>query len=167
MKQRYFTLVELLVTLAIIGILAALTMGSVNRARESARRSRCLANLSQLGIGLEMYGQDHRYVLPVCAGSQDPHAGQEIRSVLLGYVSGNNGVFRCPSDLRAESLRSGSSYDWNTLANGRKMDEKTLKVLAFELPVMADYDNFHGKAGRPDAKNWLYLPVRIQKQIKR
>ena len=86
--------------------------------------------------------------------------------MLLPNFSGSEDVFRCPSDAEY-AQRSGGSYDWNTLANGQKMDEKTLRILDFSMPVMGDYDNFHGDAGERNAKNWLYLPAEIQKQLKR
>lgn len=52
---RGFTLVELLATIAIIGLLVALLMPAIQSARESARRTHCGNNLRQLGIGILNY----------------------------------------------------------------------------------------------------------------
>ena len=165
-KIQSFTLIELLIIIAIIAILASILLPALNAAREKGRRATCVSNLKQIGAGLEMYGQANRFCLPTCGGSQDPAAGPTIREVLLPNLSGSEDVFRCPSDAEY-AARSGGSYDWNTLANGQKMDEKTLRILDFSMPVMGDYDNFHGDAGERNAKNWLYLPAEIQKQLKR
>ena len=62
-----FTLVELLVVIAILGVLLAIFMPAMNSARESARRAACAKNLSQVGIALGCYSNNHHDVLPIGA----------------------------------------------------------------------------------------------------
>ena len=63
-----FTLVELLVVLAIIGALVALLLPAVQRARESARRAHCQNNLRQLGVALTHYEAMRRSFPVGCVG---------------------------------------------------------------------------------------------------
>ena len=61
-----FTLVEILVVLAIIGILAAILFPVFGRARDSAKRASCASNLKQLGLAFQQYTKDYgdRYPFP-------------------------------------------------------------------------------------------------------
>lgn len=57
--RKAFTLIELLVVIAIISILSAILFPVFARARENARRSSCMSNMKQIGLGIMQYVQDY------------------------------------------------------------------------------------------------------------
>jgi prepilin-type N-terminal cleavage/methylation domain-containing protein len=64
-RWKAFTLLEVLVTVAVIAILAVLLLTSVGRAKNKAKETVCLNNLKQVGLGLALYLGDNSQTLPL------------------------------------------------------------------------------------------------------
>jgi prepilin-type N-terminal cleavage/methylation domain-containing protein len=80
-----FTLVELLVVIAVIGILIALLLPAVQAAREAARRASCRNNLKQIGLAVQQYAEANRHLPPPTTGRQfEPLGGVFV--ALLPYL---------------------------------------------------------------------------------
>jgi prepilin-type N-terminal cleavage/methylation domain-containing protein len=91
-KRKGFTLIELLVVIAIIAILAAILFPVFARARENARRTSCMSNLKQIGLGIAQYTQDYDEKLL----SQTISTGQHFGYILQPYLKSQQ-IFVCPS----------------------------------------------------------------------
>lgn len=126
LSKRAFTLIELLVVIAIIAILAAMLFPVFARARESARRTSCTANLRQQGQAFAMYVQDYDERFPTCNFSDTttgfPPAvhkdgsGNPIYQVdlLQPYVK-NRGIFFCPTMRGQPGRAQNYPTDYNFL----------------------------------------------------
>ena len=64
-KLRAFTLLEILVVVAIIGIVAALLLPAIAKTKAKAKRAQCLNNLKQIGISFHSFGHDHNDKFPM------------------------------------------------------------------------------------------------------
>ncbi len=91
--NKGFTLIELLVVIAIIGILAGILLPVLSRARESARKTQCMSNVKQIGMGLIMYANENDENFP----SSSANAMLSLNLLYPDYVSDPR-TFNCPSD---------------------------------------------------------------------
>ena len=73
-----FTLIEMLVVIAIIGILTALLLPAVNSAKLHAKRIACVNNLRQTGLGFQMFANDHNGKLPMQVSNRDGGTAESV-----------------------------------------------------------------------------------------
>ena len=94
-----FTLIEILVVIAIVAILAGIAWPVVEHAKESGRRSACVSNLHQIGTASVAYLQDYddRTVPALQGPYNDPRAPAWADS-FYSYTR-NGQVFQCPSNI--------------------------------------------------------------------
>jgi prepilin-type N-terminal cleavage/methylation domain-containing protein/prepilin-type processing-associated H-X9-DG protein len=107
-RKRGFTLVELLVVVAVIALLAALLFPALAGARDKARQATCVSNLKQIGLAAALYIQDYDEHYPLGhSPTSDPITraddnGYEMHFIDLmrPYIKNNRneGVWRCPND---------------------------------------------------------------------
>jgi len=163
-----FTLVEILVVIAIIGILVALLLPALGRAKGKAHDINCVSNLRQLGIAISLYADEHDGKLP--AAEQRPtnpidpaNPLPRISDVIAPQLGSSNSlVFRCPQDHLGYFEKEGSSYEWAYLLNGKSLEQievgpawAKFPLAGGDAPLLFDYENFHigSTNGR---KNVLY-----------
>ena len=100
-KFRGYTLLEILVVIAIVGILAGLLIPAVLSARQSAQRTACSSNLRQLGMAFQLYAQNHgdRFPHEDAGSAGDYPTGFCWFDLLDGYLTGQNlsRLKQCPS----------------------------------------------------------------------
>jgi prepilin-type N-terminal cleavage/methylation domain-containing protein/prepilin-type processing-associated H-X9-DG protein len=117
-SRRAFTLIELLVVIAIIAILAAILFPVFAQAREQARKTSCLSNIKQWGLGQLMYQQDYdeNFVMAWSAIPFYRDNGAVYRpytpwtGLVQPYIK-NKSLGTCPDFTQGGSLSGGLDKD--------------------------------------------------------
>lgn len=111
MRRTAFTLVEMMVVVAVIGILVGLALPAIHMAREAARATQCASNLRQFGIGMtaRTTGRDGAY----CSGNFNWEQDGAVDAV--GWVSDMVDHGYLPSQMRCPSSPASLSATYNQL----------------------------------------------------
>jgi prepilin-type N-terminal cleavage/methylation domain-containing protein len=133
MPGRGFTLIELLVVISVIALLVGIVMPSLGSARQTARRTKCTANLRSIGQGFSMYLKDSKDRFPAVrplqgsepGGGNDPSLLDLIADYLDAEVPRRDGgpgsrdtdfivndPFRCPADVAGGGAKGNLKPVW-------------------------------------------------------
>jgi prepilin-type N-terminal cleavage/methylation domain-containing protein len=107
-KRCGFSLVELVITLAIIALLIGILLPALARARATQRRTTCLSNLHQIATAFTLYAQDNNGYGP------NDYAEQTWDALIWTYLKIES-VYLCPDDEDGYDEDFGTSYEWRDL----------------------------------------------------
>ncbi|MBN8246389.1 MAG: prepilin-type N-terminal cleavage/methylation domain-containing protein [Verrucomicrobia bacterium] len=162
---RGFTLVELLVTLALIGLLAALLLPALSRATTRSRQVACIGNLRQIGIAFHVFAHEHGGQFPQQVSTNGGGALEVSRTpepwwnVILPSVApflavsnelGNLKVLQCPAVRRLappEASGAGRSTDFAAVAGAVWGDPTSALVLDRNVDRVRTRRSTNGLAG--------------------
>lgn len=121
-----FTLVELLIVIGILGLLAGLLLPSLARAKRQTKVTVCLNNLRQIGMGIQMFVDDHNQKFPgglggheiakefACGMSDLDRFMEMTNRPLFQYIAPYTEVWHCPED-KGQDFRPDGPYFGPTL----------------------------------------------------
>jgi prepilin-type N-terminal cleavage/methylation domain-containing protein/prepilin-type processing-associated H-X9-DG protein len=169
-RERAFTLIELLVVIAIIGILASMLLPTLGRAKEKGHAIACTSNLRQLGMAMQMYGDDNEERLPTAHGVIPFNSTSPVAWVvpLRDYYKNTN-VLRCHS-MSQKYNQNGLSYFMGARAayveTGAPAPVILRNIYVPSLYILSGDANFKTVADDADVDNYtqdmlfdkLYLP---------
>ncbi|MCM8532744.1 MAG: type II secretion system GspH family protein [Lentisphaeraceae bacterium] len=130
--MKKFTLIELLIVIAIIGILASLLLPSLKSAREKGKRAVCKSNLSQINKTIVLYGSSNNRRIPLGVETGGKYqwtyffnaqpSSQKLsyyHYYSAGYINVPE-VWSCPSQMSEWTKFNGTENQWPPLNGSTK-----------------------------------------------
>jgi prepilin-type N-terminal cleavage/methylation domain-containing protein len=147
-----FTLIEMLVVIAIITILAGLLLPVLARAREQARRTACSNNLANIVKCCHLYALDHDAVFPIYGASLDSDGLKALNLLFNDKYLKDARVFACPSananlSIRQATDKIGKVSGQSISGGGDWMDAVTDPPAYGYDPGHTTVDSFAGVVG--------------------
>lgn len=166
MNSKGFTILEILIAVAIIGLLTIIAIPTLSMMTARGQSTQCLSNLRQIGVALNLYLGDHDMEMPsLLAGRRSLNEeGPVMDQVLAAYLD-DLSVFQCPAD-RSLGQASGTSYYWNVALNGQRAGSLNFLELvdkSSRIPVLSDKEGWHRY--RDNKVNFLYADGHATKDL--
>lgn len=142
-RIRRFTLLELMIVVAIIAILSAMLLPSLNKARDKAKKIYCTSNQKQLGTGFSYYLSDYKSYPAIwmfgATSTNSSKAYSYYQDFLPQYLPRKiGGVYCCPANNEINSYTNVTNYGYNyfigyksygTNPSAQKTPSKTLLLI--------------------------------------
>jgi prepilin-type N-terminal cleavage/methylation domain-containing protein/prepilin-type processing-associated H-X9-DG protein len=134
-----FTLVELLVVMAIIALLVGISQPAFQGAINTARSIKCAANLRSIGMAVTTYATDNNNTLPQIDQAALPIYTPTAQGLVgaLGPYGITSNVILCPTDVAQGSAAAcnnasypnpGSSYEWDPVFDNEVVNAPTVYI---------------------------------------
>jgi len=167
--SRAFTLIELIVVIAIVCIFAAIAFPVTSRVVQNSKASACASNLRQLGSALNLYLGEHNQIMPpLQEGRASISDNVPVIDNTLNVYAPNPQVFACPADNKGIAAGTGTSYSWNSALDGQSVANLTFLLttttgLNSRIPLIGDKEGFHPYA--TNKVNLLYADGHVSQDL--
>ena len=157
-RRDSFTLVELLVVLAIIALLAGLMMPNLQSAIQRAQSIRCAGNLRVIGVAASLAAADNNNKYPEINQAAAPIYTDANATNLIGALGAygvTTNVIQCPIDMGLHTGSSftkyGSSYEWDPVFDDEAINATVvyitpttpMPVNSYRVRLAMDFNNVH------------------------
>ncbi len=161
-NQNGFTLVELLIVIAVIGILAALLLSTLSSAKARAQRIQCVNNLHQLGVGLQVILENNHGYPVMAMGTNGGPAAAGVPWVTWVHILERDGlgIAKPEADFFQKSVWLCPSARWSA-----RIQDSIVSTAYYgynrsgAVPVAASPTNYLGLQGHVNSDLHILTPI--------